>query len=386
MISAVEAWPGLRFADAEIGDRLARLRAAMAQAGLDALVLSEERTTWYATGFGAANPIGSLARPRVLVLGPDSAQFLVHRSTARCVTEMAHPDVEVAGYEPLAAPIDAIAARLRELGAETVGTELGGRLAGRLTFTDLTELRSRGVELVDAAPLAWAVRQIKSDAEIARIRQACLLTDAAYELAFGRVREGMTEAEIAGTMSDALRAVGADDGWAACVLGAGEYDRVDGVPRARPAQRGDLVFIDMGANVGGYWADFSRSGVIGVATAHQESRQGAIHEITAAGVAALRPGTRASDVARLLDAEMDRHGLPFNNNPDRYGHGLGLVVTEEPDVALHDDTVLQAGMVITIEPGTLDEHGIYHCEENVLVTDDGPVLLSHADWRLRELG
>lgn len=379
-------WPGIRFADSEFAARLAALRRAMSDAGLDALVLSEERTTWYATGFGTINPIGSMARPRVLVLAADSVRFFVHRSTARTVREMVHPAVEVEPYQPLAAPTDAIVAHLSDLGARVVGTELGGRLEARLTYADLSRLVASGLELVDAAPLIWSVRAIKSAAELERIRAACDITSRAYETGFAQVREGMTEAQIAGVMGASLRAEGADDGWAACVLGTGDYGRVDGVARARPVRRGELVFIDMGANVGGYWADFSRSGVIGAPTAHQIERQAAIHAITADGVAALRDGTRASDVARLLDERMAAHELPFNNEPDRYGHGLGTVVTEEPDVSVADDTVLRAGMVITIEPGTLDEHGIYHCEENVLVTDGEPELLSHADWRLRELG
>lgn len=386
-MTSTTSWDGLRFTDDEHVARLAALRAGMRRRGIDALVLSEERTTWYATGFGAAGPMGSLARPRVLVLGQDSARFFVHRSTVRTVEEMVAPGVEVVGYQPLSAPIEAIARHLDELGASTIATELGGRLAPRLTYSDLRALiDATGLEPVDAAPLVWEVRAIKSAAELDRIRAACAMTDRAYETGFAQVREGMTEAEIAGVMSAALRAEGADDAWSACVLGAGEYDRVDGVVRDRPVRRGELVFVDMGANVGGYWADFSRSGVLGGATAHQHGRQEAIHEVTMAGVAALRDGVRASDVARQLDAWMAERGLPFNNIPDRYGHGLGTVVTEEPDVWTTDDTVLRAGMVITIEPGTLDEHGIYHCEENVLVTDGEPELLSHADWRLRELG
>ncbi|HEU4975345.1 MAG TPA: Xaa-Pro peptidase family protein [Baekduia sp.] len=347
--------------------------------------MSEERTTWYATGFGTINPIGSLARPRVLVVDRHGVRFHVHRSTARTVEEMVLPAIEVAPYQPLGAPVADLAAHLRAIGARRVGIELAGRLEARLGHADVATL-ARGLELVDAAPLVWSVRAVKSPAELERIRAACAITDRAYEAGFSDVREGMTEAEIAGVMTSALRDAGAHDGWSACVIGAGEYDRVDGVPRNRPVVRGELVFVDMGANVGGYWADFSRSGVVGEPTAHQQARQTAIHEVTAAGVAALRPGARACDVAREIDARMAERGLPFNNIPDRYGHGLGMVVTEPPDIWVDDDTVLRAGMVITIEPGTLDRHGIYHCEENVLVTDAEPELLSRADWRLRGIG
>ena len=89
------SWPGVRFDDAEYAQRHERLRAAMAAFDLDALVLSDDRHTWYATGFGDIGPIGSAARPRILVVPAEGPPvFFVHHSTRVTVSEMsAVPDV-----------------------------------------------------------------------------------------------------------------------------------------------------------------------------------------------------------------------------------------------------------------------------------------------------
>jgi Xaa-Pro aminopeptidase len=184
----------------------------------------------------------------------------------------------------------------------------------------------------------------------------------------------------------ALAAEGADGAWSVAVAGRGEYDRVDGVPRHRPIERGELVYVDCGANVGGYWADFSRAGVVGGASDEQRRHQEGIREATLAGVEAMRPGATLADVARATARVMERHEYEFSSRAGRYGHGLGLLVTEPPDVAERVETVIQPGMVLTIEPGVIRESGIFHCEENVLVTENGPEVLSLAPWELAALG
>lgn len=384
----MSAWPGIRFADHEYVARLERWTARVAEAGLDALLISDERTTWHLTGFGTTAPLGSTARPRVLLLTPGgSATFLVHESTARCVSEMIAPGIDVVGYPDLAAPVAELAAAVRAHGAEAVGADLGGGLSPRLAPIDIRALERRtNLELHDASRLVWELRAVKSAAEVERIRRACGITSDAYAATFSALHRGMTEAAMARVMLGHLHALGADGSWANCVTGRGEYGRVDGVPRERPVQEGELVFFDAGAAVGGYWADFSRAGVIGRPSPHQDEQQQRVWRATCAGVEALRPGASLAGVSSVLDAALADEGISFNNNPGRYGHALGMEVTERPDVSGQDPGVVQAGMVLTIEPATLDDEGIYHCEQNVLVTGEGPEVLSDCDWRLQALG
>jgi Xaa-Pro aminopeptidase len=378
-------WPGLRFEDAEYRDRIARFRDAMAQSDLDVAVLGDERTTWYLTGFGSTAQIGSRARPRILVVGREGQPtFFVHESTAVTVGEMCWFD-DVRAYEQLGgAPIDAIVDRLAELGAERIGLELGGQLRSELTAGEIHSLADHPAiaETADVAPAVWHVRAVKSPAELERIRRACELTTRAYARTFELLAEGATEREVQRLTRQAILAEGADEAWSIAVVGHGDYVRVDGVPRDRPARRGELIFIDCGANVGGYWADFSRAGVVGGASAQQQRLQEHILEATLAGVEAVRPGATMSDVAIAAGRVMERHGLEFSSRAGRIGHSMGLLVTEPPDVAVGDETVIQPGMVLTIEPGVIRDCGIFHAEENVVVTATGVETLSLAPTAL----
>jgi Xaa-Pro aminopeptidase len=391
----------LSFPAAEYAARLAHLRGAMEGHGLDCLLLGDDRTTTYLTGFGDVVPIGSRARPRVLVVGRHGEPaFFVHASTRVCVAEMTWL-AAVDTYDDLtAAPVarlaEAVAARCPAGG--TLGVEMGQEQRLGITLADLRaleeSLRERhGVALGDAAPALWAARMVKSPAEIERLRAACAITARAYDRAFGRVpgqpsplRPGMTERALVSALEGALVAEGAQATWIWLVSGRGQYNRVDGVIRDRPVPPGDLVFVDMGANVGGYWADFSRACILGGRpTPHQEDMQARVIAATAAGVAAIRPGAAACDVAAACAAEMRRQGITFNSVAARYGHGLGLAVTEPPHIAEHDTTVLREGMVLTVEPATFTDEGMFHAEQIVLVTSTGGEILSPTSQALASL-
>jgi Xaa-Pro dipeptidase len=378
-------WAGIRFDEAEYAERERRLRAAMTAHELDALVLSDDRHTWYATGFGDVGPIGSAARPRILVIPAAGAPaFYVHHSTRTTVAEMSFV-ADVRTYRELAtAPMAEIGRFLAERGARRIGAELGGGMRIGTTVNDLDALRAIVGELVDASPALWSVRAIKSAAEAERLGSACAITSDAYAAVFPEMHAGMTERDVAARLRAAMSERGAHSSWVWVVSGPGEFDRIDGVTRERVLDDGDLVFVDMGACVGGYWADFSRAVVIGRATAHQREMQRLIAEVTMIGTEALTPGRVTGEVARLVDAAMAERGLVFSSEAGRYGHGLGMVVTEWPDIAGDSTVVIEPGMVLTMEPGMWTHEGMFHCEHNVLVTPAGNEILSRFPLELVE--
>jgi len=377
-VDSATLWPGLRFPAAEYEARRVRMLAAMQAHQLDALLVADERTLWYLVGIGSAVGGGSRSRPRVLLLGADGrARLHVHQAEARVAAEQVEPSIEIVPYRALScAPLSALMDDLARARVGRLGAELSSELRPELTYQEWAALAAGDWRLVDASDAVWATRQRKSEAELERMRAAVDVTARAYKAAWRSVGVGVTEAEIAARMATALRASGAQAVKTACVTGQGDYWRSAGVPRVRPVQSGELIFVDVGACLGGYWSDFSRSAVAGEPSPEQVRAHALIRQVTEAGVAALRPDRPIARAAQEIAKALRAAGLPDNAPAGRYGHGLGLLSTEPPSLALDDPTVLEPGMVITVEPSSIAEHGIYHAEVEVLVTAEGPRLLS----------
>jgi Xaa-Pro dipeptidase len=310
--------------------------------------------------------------------------FFVHESTRATVEEMSAV-AAVHAYRQLgSAPVDDIASFLRRHDAHRVGFELGGQMRVAMTIADLDALRRSVPEPTDISPLVWRLRMVKSGAELERIRTACEITDEVYQRELPRLHQGMTEREIAARLELGMLEHGAHGSWSWVATGRDQYHRVDGVVRDRAVEDGELVFIDMGANCGGYWADFSRSAVIGRASPGQRRMQKLVADVTAIGVVQLRPTNTTGKVARIVHQAMNDRELTFSSQAGRYGHGLGLWITEPPDIWPTDATRIQPGMVLTMEPGTWTPDGMFHCEQNVLITETGNEVLSPTHWGLIE--
>src|SRR5262249_14377423 len=150
--------------------------------------------------------------------------------------------------------------------------------------------------------------------------------------------------------------------------------------------KGDLLWLDAGCNVGGYWSDFSRGAVVGGPSDAQRRAMDTINRITRTAPRAIRPGAAGAaggGPANRRVATSGRRGAAVGSRlAQRVGHGQGMNVTEPPSIAPGDRAVVEAGMILTMEPGGALDHGIYHHEQNVLVTPDGIELLSTAATNL----
>jgi Xaa-Pro aminopeptidase len=361
----------------------------MEDAGLDALLLCDDRNFFYLTGAGGAMPREDKARPQ-FVLVPLVGEVAVLISHARAVPF--RESSWVAGlqtYDSLGTGVvrTALAEFVRRTipRAKTLGFELGYEQRLGMPVADYLALQTQFPDrkFVDASSLLWGLRMVKSAAELARIERAVEITDQAFAAVLPTLRPGLTEREIAGRLQAEMGCRGASASWV--LIQSGTYDRGGLIARDRAVQAGEMVWVDMGANVLGYWADFCRAAVLGPPTSHQRQLQADIREITQLGIATVRPGVTVADVARVCAREMERRGLPFNTWGVRYGHGLGLQVTEPPHVAEYDDTVIAAGMTLTLEPGTCTAEGRFQIEENLTVTSTGVRCLSQSPRDLIEI-
>jgi len=371
----------------ESARRIARLQAATRAARLDALLLTDAANVRYATGGYAADVLwSSPTRILAAVIPRDGDPILLTpdfvAAEAAAISGWARVETYGSLVEP---PVAALASLLGR--ASRIGIEHGGEGRVGMSLATLASLRaSVPGTLVDAMPAIHAVRAVKSPWELDRLRWACAASSAGFAAAFARPRAGELEVDLARETVTAGLAAGAGwpawtmPGWIAMTSGAGSYDRFVEAPRRRRLERGDLVWADVGFRVDGYWSDFCRAGVIGGPTPQQVDRQARLLAATAAGIVAARPGATAADVARATGAALEREGLP-GLGFGRVGHGIGLVATEPPSIALHDDTPLEAGMVITVEPAAVMDDGLY-CAEQVVIVGEEPEVISLAPTEL----
>jgi Xaa-Pro aminopeptidase len=364
----------------------------MEAAGLDALLLVSSANAAYLSGY--PSPERTLGRA-LYVLVPLTGNPVVLAQAWRVAEARRYCWMDdVRGYQRLSAVPLAELERLWDehgLGGATVGMELGGEQRLGIPLLDFEELRRclDGTRLVDCGALLWKLRMVKSPAEVECLRTACRITSEAYAAAFETATVGHTGRQVVDRMKTEMIRRGGADPWVLSSFGPGSYELPSEVVSEAPVKGGDMLWIDAGCAVGGYWSDFSRAAVVGPATAAQREAQAALHEVTAAAVALVRPGRPVAEIAAAcreglagLDLEVT---APLSDLAGRVGHGLGLEVTELPHVAEFDATVLETGMVITVEPAVATPDGAFHVEENVLVTEHGHELLSTAPWQLTEL-
>jgi Xaa-Pro aminopeptidase len=374
---------------AEYPQRLERLRALMREKDLRAVLLGTGTNLKYFSGY--PSPVRSGSRPFFLLLPLEGDPvFIVHCGRKAEALRFSWIQ-DVRDYSQLSRiPIEIIRVALAERKALNgkLGMELGFEQLFDVPYLEFARLQQTLPEasIVDAGEILWRLRMVKSEAEIACLRRACRILSDAYGKAFESTRAGDTEQTIAKHLREYFECEGTTDSWVLITSGRGNYDLATKPAEARPIRRGDMVWIDAGCAVDGYWSDFSRAAVVGDPSPEQAGAQEAIHAITWEAVERVRPGMQVSELAHYCNSRLAQLGFPITSSisglASRVGHGVGLEVTEPPHVAEYDHTVLEPGMVITLEPGVATEYGTFHIEENVLVTDSGYEVLSTAQRRL----
>ena len=379
----------LRALRPEYPRRIERARSLMAEQGLDALLLFTGPNLVYFTGM----PCGrSGSRPFIYLLPRQGEPVLIvhdgRRDEARRLTEVS----DIRTYSRLShLPLETVLGAIDSLNLKKrgrLGAELGGEMVLDLPFAEFMALEDAlpNAHVADASPLLWRLRMIKSAAEIDRVAKACAITSEAYAQTYAALRPGMSEMEIQNLMFTNTMTLGGSSPWAFITSGTGNYDMVSKGPGPRCIEPGDFVWMDGGCAVDGYWSDFDRSGVVGGPSPAQSELQREVHEITHMGVQMMRPGVGVAEIASRCNEAIKALNFPVTSDISgraaRVGHGLGMVVTELPSLNEEDPAILEAGMIVTIEPGVATDYGTFHIEENVLVTASGPQVLSAEHWEL----
>ncbi len=356
------------FGAAEYRARLNAAQARMAEAGLGAILLSTATDLLYFSGF-LTRFWESPSRPWFLILPANGAPVAVIPSIGAAL--MAQTWVMDIRTWPAPTPLDdgvtLLADTLREIGGP-VGVPSGYETHLRMPLADYDRVRAlSGLSFRDDAMIVADLRQIKSEAEIAKIATTCAIAGRAFARVGEIAAPDIALSQVFRDFQRLLLEEGAD--WVPYLAGgAGPdgYGDVISPADERPLARGDILMLDTGAVHDGYFCDFDRNFTLGPATPAAASAHARLIEASAAGLAAARPGARASDVFHAMAAITGT-----GDDAGRLGHGLGLHLTEGLSLNADDATILHPGMVITLEPGLTVKPGRIMVHEEVIVIRDG---------------
>ncbi len=282
------------------------------------------------------------------------------------------------GSDPMSLIADVIKEKCK--GYSKIGLELdsGQRMGMNISqFDELKELLPN-IQFESSAGPIWKLRSIKSHREIEYMREACRISDKAVEAVVNFVQEGKTEKEMGRILGTTMLEEGADMPRSLSVSsGVGSYDVLNGLGTHRAFEPGDMINFDFGAFYNGYCSDITRSIFVGTPSKRQAEFYAATKQIQESACRAVRPGIPISEIDKV--AEQTIIDLGYRDYMlHRTGHSLGLEVHEPPSIAPGDETIVEEGMVIAIEPGIYDfTIGAFRIEDNIVITSDGFDYLSN---------
>ena len=368
--------------------RLARLRDRMSRNRLDAVLITTDTNHRYFSGhwthrwghkFTSLFALLPLERDPVLIVPP--------LETGMCEEDAWIEDLRT--YQPpirVRAGVSLLTDVIRELGlaGARVGAELGGVLWSRMPYDDFGRLKANlpCVDFTDASRLLWKTRFAKSGAEIDYIRKAVGITNRAYGALFATARPGMTERDLYSLLcvEHLKRGMDAPGSITLAAFVPGDARSSNRSLRRhtdRVLTEGELIAHDAGGVYRGYWSDYTRMFALGRARQKHKDAYRTVHECLQAAIGAIRPGMPISDLVRVSNETLTRAGYAEQaRRVTGIGHAIGLDIIEPPFIELEDDTLLEEGMVLTVEPSLYTDGAYFMLEEDVVVTESGFEILS----------
>ncbi len=360
-----------------IQNRLAALRELLAHQGLDALLVLSPDNRRYLSGFTARDDL----------LNESSGSLLITREAALLFTDFRY--LEWARAEVSAFDILVYQAGLGAILAEQLGVFQVGRLGFETFFLTVGQYQrltkaateaNLAVEWVPTENLADSLREVKTAEELAAVRQALALTEQVFTEVAGWLRPGVTERQVAWEIERRIREEGtASLAFPPIVAAGANSARPHHQPGDYRLKEQEPIIIDMGARIGGYCADFTRTVFLGEPTARFQEIYTIVRRAQAQAEAGLKAGMEslAGDALGREVIVQAGYGEAFGHS---LGHGVGLAVHEAPSLSpvKERSTVLKAGSIVTVEPGIyLPEWGGVRLEDLVLIGADRAEVLNH---------
>jgi len=349
-------------------EKLKKLRDSFKEHNIDALLITSGYNRRYITGFtGTAG---------VVIVTQNQAVFITDfRYTQQAAKEISGFEI-VQHTKPI---MEEVGNQLEKMNVKSVGFEKDA-----MTYA-MFEVYQKAVksELVPVSGLVEKIRLIKTEQEIKIIKAAADIADAAFKHIITYITPGKTELEVSNELEFFMRKQGASSSSFDIIVASGLRSALPhGVATSKVIEKGDFVTLDFGALYNGYVSDITRTVAIGepseklkeIYQVVLDAQMKSLDEIKAG-----MTGIQADAVARD-HIKSKGYGEAFGHS---LGHGLGLEVHEGPGLSFRSETVLEPGMVITIEPGIyVPDVGGVRIEDDTVVTSSGLEKLTHSTKEL----
>jgi Xaa-Pro aminopeptidase len=340
--------------------RVRAIQRRMRVKKLDAMILTSAANVTYLTGFLGEDSWTCVIGSKVFFL-TDS------RYTEQAQSECLGCKV-IDNKRSMTGAVGVLVARFRSV--RVVGVEDSCSVAVMKRLRKEVSARLKAV-----GGVVEPVRAIKDAGEVKLIEKAVKVSWEALDYTLKHLRAGVSESESAGLLDYQIRRRGGQIGFETIVAFGPNGSRNHHQPGARKLKKNDTILIDFGTKVGGYMSDITRSFVFGKASRLYEKVYYTVADSQAAAIAKIRAGSRLVDIDTAARKVIEEAGLEVYGHGT--GHGIGLVVHERPFMSKVSKGRLEAGQVVTIEPGIYlpGKFGV-RLEDDVLVTKEGCKVIS----------
>lgn len=364
---------------AQAAGRLARLREAAAQAGIRTFLVRDTASIEWLTAFDNVfddeQAHALLVTPHDAVLHTDSRYAGAARKAAAGEGAITVDDART-GHGAWVA--DVFAARHANAAGGVAPADIVLGIEDSMTLAGFRALE-RALAEAPAAPqlrettdFVRALRAVKEPAEVARMKAAQAITDAAFSYIITFMKPGMTEGEVQVELEDWMLRHGASGlAFSSIVATGANGASPHAIPGETKLEAGQCVVMDFGARAHGYCSDMTRTVFIGQPDAKMRSAYDAMRQANEQVEAALRPGVTGADMHQLAEDVLAAGGFAGKMGHG-LGHGVGIDIHEEPVLSPRNTAPLAPGNVVTVEPGIYleGEFGM-RLEDFGVVTEEG---------------
>ena len=349
-------------------EKLAKLRQALVEHQIDALLITSGYNRRYITDFTGTAGVAIVSQERAIFI------------TDFRYTEQASKEIK--GFEIVQHTktlIEEVSAQVEKMGVKNLGFEKDD-----MTYA-MFESYQKAVkeELVPVSGLIEKIRLIKTPQEINIIKAAADIADAAFEHIITYITAGKTELEVSNELEFFMRKQGASSSSFDIIVASGLRSALPhGVATDKIIEKGDFVTLDFGALYNGYVSDVTRTVAVGEPSEQLKEIYQIVLDSQMLSLEKIKPGmtgVEADAVARDY-IKSKGYGEAFGHS---LGHGIGLEVHEGPGLSFRSNIVLEEGMVITIEPGIyLPGVGGVRIEDDSIMTATGNSKITHSTKEL----